>query len=435
MNKSSTNKPRRSRKHCKRQYRKSKAATPESIIVNSNSKFQYPSKSHNNNEYIRSKSLTRIQSLDEIDTQMDHFPLKLHRIASWFKSNPMNSNTPISSANATPMETPNVTPSVKNVSRRVSSLYTRHNNYNIQEKITWRPSLNDICMDKHLSNALIEFMKRIYCEENILFLRAVQQFKCEIDQYIHFESDSDLKHNQKDTDFQIISIYNTYILSNSQYQVNLSYGNFMDSLKRKEAVSTLTIHQKREIFDNCVDEVERLIMSSVLSPFYDSAEFAVVAQQRPRSHGMGIGLEYNRDSIKIKKKSKNPIIKLIEKSPIMKTNSKSCNNKYDNDINHIDTQSNDSQDDINHINSPDTDSEIEDLIHNNSLFDVDDIDDPPYPIPYNIKNNTTASINAVSKLVKQMSQSTESLYDFEKKMARTGGSSKSIASAPIKRRK
>eukprot|EP01083_Nonionella_stella_P190245 704637_1 len=280
MNKSSTNKPRRSRKHCKRQYRKSKAATPESIIVNSNSKFQYPSKSHNNNEYIRSKSLTRIQSLDEIDTQMDHFPLKLHRIASWFKSNPMNSNTPISSANATPMETPNVTPSVKNVSRRVSSLYTRHNNYNIQEKITWRPSLNDICMDKHLSNALIEFMKRIYCEENILFLRAVQQFKCEIDQYIHFESDSDLKHNQKDTDFQIISIYNTYILSNSQYQVNLSYGNFMDSLKRKEAVSTLTIHQKKEIFDDCVKEIQRLIMSSVLPSFYDSAEFAIIAQQR-----------------------------------------------------------------------------------------------------------------------------------------------------------
>ncbi len=70
-------------------------------------------------------------------------------------------------------------------------------------------------------------MERIYCEENILFLQAVQQFKCKIDQYI----DSDEKQSQiqcslgdnikRDIDFQIISIYNAYIVSNAQYQVNI----------------------------------------------------------------------------------------------------------------------------------------------------------------------------------------------------------------------
>ncbi len=55
-----------------------------------------------------------------------------------------------------------------------------------------------------------------------------------------------------------------------------------------------------------------------------SAEFALVAQQGPRNHGIGIC-------------SKKSIVKLIEKSSIIKQNSESYNNKYNiesNDIQH-----------------------------------------------------------------------------------------------------
>lgn len=78
------------------------------------------------------------------------------------------------------------------------------------------------------------------------------------------------------------------------FQVNLSYDCFMNSLSRREEISTLSVSKKKIIFDIAVDEIERLILSSVLGPFYDSAEFAVVAQQRP-SNGQCINDGNNKD--------------------------------------------------------------------------------------------------------------------------------------------
>lgn len=116
-------------------------------------------------------------------------------------------------------------------------------NRNMQQKITWRPQLKDIYKDKSLLNALIAFMERIYCEENILFLQSVQQYKSKIDQYIieyqdmnddnddddYDNMDNEEKEEQignnlseqikRNIDFQIISIYNAYIVSNAQNQV------------------------------------------------------------------------------------------------------------------------------------------------------------------------------------------------------------------------
>ena len=86
-------------------------------------------------------------------------------------------------------------------------------------------------------------MERIYCEENILFLQSVQQYKSKIDQYIieyqdmnddnddddYDNMDNEEKEEQignnlseqikRNIDFQIISIYNAYIVSNAQNQV------------------------------------------------------------------------------------------------------------------------------------------------------------------------------------------------------------------------
>eukprot|EP01084_Bolivina_argentea_P172733 299187_1 len=110
----------------------------------------------------------------------------------------------------------------------------------MHQKIMWRPTLKDIYRDKQLLQSLIAFMERIYCEENILFLQAVQQYKCKIDPYI----DSDEKQCQiedthtlsddikRNIDFQIVSIYNAYIVSNAEYQVNLSYECFNNALAR-----------------------------------------------------------------------------------------------------------------------------------------------------------------------------------------------------------
>ena len=140
-----------------------------------------------------------------------------------------NNDTPISTVS-------NASYGTQTPSNASSHPYNHHINRNMQQKITWRPSLKDICNDKQLLNALIAFMERIYCEENILFLQSVQQFKSKIDQYFseyninndnvdnleqkQNEHDMYLSENiERDIDFQIISIYNSYIVSNAQYQV------------------------------------------------------------------------------------------------------------------------------------------------------------------------------------------------------------------------
>jgi len=120
------------------------------------------------------------------------------------------------------------------------------------------PSLQTIYKDALLFNALTKFMRSQYNEENILFLRDVKKIN---------------NHKNDDIENRIISIYNRYIKRGAEYQLNLSYGCFMDILSKKSQLIDYDLNQKCQIFDLCVNEIERLISISILPSFYNSSLF------------------------------------------------------------------------------------------------------------------------------------------------------------------
>eukprot|EP01083_Nonionella_stella_P045968 123133_1 len=124
--------------------------------------------------------------------------------------------------------------------------------------ILWRPSLSTIWNDTFLFDALIKFTERSFSSENILFLQSVENLK---------------RSNADNIDANILSIYDLYIQYGAQYQVNLSYACFMHVMSKRGAFKTLDMNQKYSIFDVCVDEIERLVVTSILSAFYSSSFF------------------------------------------------------------------------------------------------------------------------------------------------------------------
>eukprot|EP01083_Nonionella_stella_P285587 972167_1 len=133
----------------------------------------------------------------------------------------------------------------------------------LNDKITWRPTLPIIYKDELLLNTLTEFMTQSFNEENILFLQSVLALN---------------NVTSKKIDSKIESIYALYINSNAEYQINLSYLCFTDILSKKGVFTAFDRTVKRNIFDLCVHEIERLIISSVLPSFYASKIFQNVAR-------------------------------------------------------------------------------------------------------------------------------------------------------------
>eukprot|EP01083_Nonionella_stella_P249108 861706_1 len=133
------------------------------------------------------------------------------------------------------------------------------------EKIRWRPSLKILYNDSLLLKTLIAFMEKSYNSENILFLLSVKKLQ---------KSLLDL-----DTIFNITCIYNTYIIPTSPHQINLSYHSFVNVLSKKDKFNTFDINTKHAIFNECVTEIEQLMVTSILPSFYSSNMFQSVAKQ------------------------------------------------------------------------------------------------------------------------------------------------------------
>ncbi len=68
--------------------------------------------------------------------------------------------------------------------------------------------------------------------------------------------------------FEIITIYNQYILPNASQQVNLSYNCFRDMINIKDRFITFHLNDKKYIFNNCVSEIEKLINNSILNSYF-----------------------------------------------------------------------------------------------------------------------------------------------------------------------
>eukprot|EP01084_Bolivina_argentea_P015095 28235_1 len=132
-----------------------------------------------------------------------------------------------------------------------------------QKSISWRPSLQIIYKDKLLLQTLIKFMTKSYNSENIFFILAVQK----------------LQQTTKDLNSQISSIYNTYIIANASYQINISYHCFLNIMSKKCIFNTFDIKKKHSMFNECVYEIESLIITSILPSFYGSIMFRSTAKQ------------------------------------------------------------------------------------------------------------------------------------------------------------
>eukprot|EP01083_Nonionella_stella_P025663 70711_1 len=155
---------------------------------------------------------------------------------------------------------------------------THLHNRRMSSKSRWKPSLDTIYHDEQLLSALIAFMERSYMDESIRFTQAVHQLLAQIDEQ---------KSQSIQINHSIRSIFELYIASSAQYQVNLSSDCFASTCHKCHPKSLLCsdLETKRRIFDESLAEIERLMKRSVLGGFYNSNELEQIAltqmQQSP----------------------------------------------------------------------------------------------------------------------------------------------------------
>eukprot|EP01083_Nonionella_stella_P088199 245639_1 len=132
------------------------------------------------------------------------------------------------------------------------------------KKKKYRPSLRAIWTDPLLFNALVQFCQKSFNSENILFLQSVKNLKRKPIDHL---------------DKAITSIYDSFIQHGAQYQINLSSACFVNIMSKRSALIAFDAAQKYSLFDLCVAEIERLVVTSILSAFYCSSFFCKAAKQ------------------------------------------------------------------------------------------------------------------------------------------------------------
>ena len=146
-------------------------------------------------------------------------------------------------------------------------------------KSKWRPKLEYIFVDKQLLTKLKNHMTRQHNEENLLFLQSVYKLNVLIDNLLLFSSDLNVvKHAQINN--LIASIYDQYVQTNAEKQINVSYASFNNVITHQFKFREYSLSQKRDLFKECMVEIEKLIQMSILSGFYLSDDFQSVARAR-----------------------------------------------------------------------------------------------------------------------------------------------------------
>merc|ERR1719273_638720 len=112
--------------------------------------------------------------------------------------------------------------------------------------------------DELMLNALLRFAEKSFNAENILFLLLIKTLRTA-------ES-----HQIND---QIKLIFNHYIKSGAEFQVNISSSCYVHILSQYRQFETFSLAEKRSMFNMCFCEIETLANSSILPSFYWSSAF------------------------------------------------------------------------------------------------------------------------------------------------------------------
>ena len=153
---------------------------------------------------------------------------------------------------------------------------------------SWRPLLPEIYAHPPLLIALQAFMERIFCVENLLFLQSARRCHALMDDLLELADgdggdlleEAHMVRQLKRIDAELASIFDAFIVRNAQFQINVSYDCLRRALAGRQQLRALALEAKRHVLVPCVEEIEKLMLSSVLSPFYESAEFTSLARQR-----------------------------------------------------------------------------------------------------------------------------------------------------------
>jgi len=143
--------------------------------------------------------------------------------------------------------------------------------------------------DDEILGALTRFMEHQCSEENILFLQAVHRLNDSLRAYDLLIATQQMGPHQVDhkaVELEIQSIFTTFIAESAENQINLSFecSQRLKMALEHHAASELTLCGKRAIFEGAVNEIERLMMTSVLPLFYFSPDFQCIAEQRGNHH-------------------------------------------------------------------------------------------------------------------------------------------------------
>ncbi|CAB5216626.1 unnamed protein product [Rhizophagus irregularis] len=157
-----------------------------------------------------------------------------------------------------------------------------NNNNNKEHPSSFR-KLQQILDDKNLCSLFMDFSKSILCEENLLFLLEVQNFKTKYSTNIN-ENGDPIK--QEDLIVDAFRIYNDFLASNSRHELNIDFNlsqpmtqymtSIADNVDRKDPITS-------HLFDKIQDVIYRLTAIDSVPKFIRTKEYLTYVRNNVRS--------------------------------------------------------------------------------------------------------------------------------------------------------
>jgi hypothetical protein len=144
--------------------------------------------------------------------------------------------------------------------------------------------LQQILDDKNLCSLFMNFSKSILCEENLLFLLEVQNFKTKYTSTNINENGNPIE--QEDLIVDAFKIYNDYLASNSRHELNIDFNlsqpmtqymtSIADNVNRKDPITS-------HLFDKIQDVIYRLTAIDSVPKFIRTKEYLTYVRDNARS--------------------------------------------------------------------------------------------------------------------------------------------------------
>ena len=134
-------------------------------------------------------------------------------------------------------------------------------------KSSWNPLLREIYGDEQLISTLERFMRRAYCEENILFLRSANRLSANIAKHIELtQSSSEQKNGDISNckiDAEMLCVFEDFVSPRAELQINVSSGCLADVMSVFDGDwEALSLEVKFAVFAQSVKEIELLVVCS-----------------------------------------------------------------------------------------------------------------------------------------------------------------------------